>query len=420
MKRFFAFLLLLCMVLTACSPANPGETGTTGTTGTAGTTGAIETTGESSSTDPSGNTSTSTTLTIASRGEATYSIVFASGNPAGNYTALLKEKLLDETGVTFSSSVDFRQEETEKEIILGAARGIEPELTADEIYVGVQGKKIVIAAGSPDLYDEAIELFISNLQIGTSSVRVSNKLEKTKEFNPLKLYSATVTVASFNIKNGDYANHDFRVLAQAIIDSGADIVGLQEVDYMTNRNQNQDTMALLSEYTGMEYYYYAPTIEGFSGGGKYGIAILSKYPILKAEDRSLPYTEEDEEHRKVAYAQIDVNGTKINFFNTHCDWTSLEKQFKKINEWTDEFDQFIVTGDFNCKNYTIFRNCFGNDTTLLFDESNLNGNIDNVLYSTSGITLNSFDLIKTNQGEEPITDHPMPVANLTIQYESRT
>eukprot|EP00698_Gefionella_okellyi_P025500 TRINITY_DN9366_c0_g1_i1.p1 TRINITY_DN9366_c0_g1~~TRINITY_DN9366_c0_g1_i1.p1 ORF type:complete len:282 (-),score=56.57 TRINITY_DN9366_c0_g1_i1:76-795(-) len=66
--------------------------------------------------------------------------------------------------------------------------------------------------------------------------------------------------------------------AQAIVQQAPDIVGLQEVDNCTSRHPGDDQPALLSSLTGMPFYRYGK-MRDFEGGG-YGIAILSKHPIL--------------------------------------------------------------------------------------------------------------------------------------------
>ncbi len=234
-----------------------------------------------------------------------------------------------------------------------------------------------------------------------------------------------LTIASFNIHNGADVKHDFRLLAEDIVKSGADIVGLQEVDYMTRRNREQDTLAILSEHTGMPYYCYAPTIDPFRGG-KYGIAILSKYPILKYEEKALPYTYEEparEERRKAIYAQIEVEGQVLHFFNTHSSWDSLEKQLTVVKEWTEGVSPFLVTGDFNCWDFEMMHSVFGPDITFSIHEGNMaelptvggGKTIDHILLS-KGIVLESIRVMQTGTEEAPHSDHRMPIAEITVSW----
>ena len=77
----------------------------------------------------------------------------------------------------------------------------------------------------------------------------------------------TVRVGTYNIQYGKNPGMhlDFSVLAADVIGAELDIVGFQEVDKNTGRNGGQDTMAILSEATGYQYYRFAPALN-FSVG----------------------------------------------------------------------------------------------------------------------------------------------------------
>jgi endonuclease/exonuclease/phosphatase family metal-dependent hydrolase len=86
---------------------------------------------------------------------------------------------------------------------------------------------------------------------------------------------------------------DFAVMAKAILDCGADIVGLNEMrDQGTHRDYTPQ-VDTLSELTGLPHFFFAKAIE-FSGRGPYGNGLLSRYPILEAESIPIP----DPEPRK--------------------------------------------------------------------------------------------------------------------------
>jgi endonuclease/exonuclease/phosphatase family metal-dependent hydrolase len=86
---------------------------------------------------------------------------------------------------------------------------------------------------------------------------------------------------------------DFAVMAKAILDCGADIVGLNEMrDQGTHRDYTPQ-VDTLSELTGLPYFFFAKAIE-FTGRGPYGNGLLSRYPILEAESIPIP----DPEPRK--------------------------------------------------------------------------------------------------------------------------
>ena len=80
---------------------------------------------------------------------------------------------------------------------------------------------------------------------------------------------------------------DFDIMAKAILDCGADIVGLNEIRGEGMGTDYTAQTERLSELTGLGYYYFAPAIE-VKNGGPYGNAFLSKIPILKAETVMIP------------------------------------------------------------------------------------------------------------------------------------
>lgn len=86
---------------------------------------------------------------------------------------------------------------------------------------------------------------------------------------------------------------DFAVMAKAIADCGADIVGLNEMrDQGTHRDYTPQ-VDTLSALTGLHYFFFAKAIE-FTGKGPYGNGLLSRSPILEAESIPIP----DPEPRK--------------------------------------------------------------------------------------------------------------------------
>ena len=86
---------------------------------------------------------------------------------------------------------------------------------------------------------------------------------------------------------------DFAVMAKAILDCGADIVGLNEMrDQGTHRDYTPQ-VDTLSELTGLPHFFFAKAIE-FTGRGPYGNGLLSRYLILEAESIPIP----DPEPRK--------------------------------------------------------------------------------------------------------------------------
>jgi len=79
---------------------------------------------------------------------------------------------------------------------------------------------------------------------------------------------------------------DFNTMAYAIKRIDPDIVGLQEMRNEGRVEEYADQVKILSELTGMPYYYFAKAID--FPDGPYGNGILSKVPILSAEVVTIP------------------------------------------------------------------------------------------------------------------------------------
>ena len=97
-------------------------------------------------------------------------------------------------------------------------------------------------------------------------------------------------IMTFNIQhclNYIERHIDFPLFAKTIADSGADIVGLNEVRGKGANLHYEAQTVILAEKAGYKYYYFAKAID-FDGVNPYGNAVLSKYPILKAETVGIP------------------------------------------------------------------------------------------------------------------------------------
>ena len=80
---------------------------------------------------------------------------------------------------------------------------------------------------------------------------------------------------------------DFDIMAKAIIDTNADIVGLQEMRDRGETPDYEEQVKILAKLTGMKYYYFDPAIY-FPNLGPYGNGFLSKIPIVKTENVLIP------------------------------------------------------------------------------------------------------------------------------------
>ena len=133
-------------------------------------------------------------------------------------------------------------------------------------------------------------------------------------------------VLVYNIHAGKDASgvDNLERVARIVADEGADIVLLQEVDRGTQRSGNVDQVAELRRMTGF-HGAFGRTLD--YQGGQYGIAILSRWPIVTDTMIQLPVVPPQEraggsyEPRGALHARVSVPGRPqpINVVNTHLD-----------------------------------------------------------------------------------------------------
>ncbi|MDP1829392.1 MAG: endonuclease/exonuclease/phosphatase family protein [Archangium sp.] len=84
-------------------------------------------------------------------------------------------------------------------------------------------------------------------------------------------------VVTYNILAGD---RGLKGIIDTLTASKADLIGLQEVDRLTRRSGKANQPAKLAKALGMNVFY-APFFPW--QGGEFGVALLSKHPIIKAK-----------------------------------------------------------------------------------------------------------------------------------------
>ena len=135
-------------------------------------------------------------------------------------------------------------------------------------------------------------------------------------------------VLVFNIHHGAGTDGvlDLERVGRVIRSSGADIVGLQEVDrHYSARSDWADQGVELARALDMHLLYGANIDDEPPGPDRprvqYGNAILSRYPIISSGN-TLLYRSEGEEQRGLLTAVVDVPGEDVEVFNTHLSNTS--------------------------------------------------------------------------------------------------
>ena len=126
-----------------------------------------------------------------------------------------------------------------------------------------------------------------------------------------------VTVLSYNIHHAEGVDGrlDLDRIAAVIRTSQADVVALQEVDQRVTRSNNIDQPQELAERLGM-HVAFGPNID--LQGGKYGNAVLSRFPIKSTTNHLLPNVGGGEQ-RGLLEVDVELLTIKLTFLATHFD-----------------------------------------------------------------------------------------------------
>jgi len=158
----------------------------------------------------------------------------------------------------------------------------------------------------------------------------------------------TLTILAYNIRHGE-GNDDIVDLSRAagVINAlGPDIVTLQEVDSAVDRTERVDQATVLGELTGMHSVFGA--FFDYQGG-RYGMAVLSKLPIVGHQNHRLP---DGLEPRTALATKISLaeSSEYIVVVGIHLYATAEERyaQAARLVEiLQDEPMPIILAGDFN-------------------------------------------------------------------------
>lgn len=154
---------------------------------------------------------------------------------------------------------------------------------------------------------------------------------------------------SYNIRHGQGidGNLDLARTAEVLLKLSPDFVCLQEVDNQVRRSQSVDQPEFLAQKLQMSSAF--GKFMDYDGG-QYGLAILSKHPILNSEVIELPLGNEP----RVALATHvqTPNGGRLTVVNLHFDWVKDDKyryaQAEKLKEYLDRLQSpYLLLGDLN-------------------------------------------------------------------------
>lgn len=158
-------------------------------------------------------------------------------------------------------------------------------------------------------------------------------------------------MVSYNIRHGEGMDRKLNLArtAEVLRKLKPDFIGLQEVDNVVARSGNVDQAAELGRTLGM-HHAFAKFMD--YQGGEYGLAVLSRFPILETHVHKLPDGAEPRVVLEVV-TQPDGKGSKLSFASIHLDWTDEALRFRQITmldkKLTYRKHPIILLGDFNAE-----------------------------------------------------------------------
>jgi endonuclease/exonuclease/phosphatase family metal-dependent hydrolase len=158
-----------------------------------------------------------------------------------------------------------------------------------------------------------------------------------------------IRLVSYNIRHGRGMDDSVRLdrTAATLRRLAPDLVGLQEVDELVSRSGKVDEAAALGTALGM-HHAFASFMD--YQGGRYGLAILSKYPIATTRTIQLPVGNEP---RVALVAEVVVpTGDTVSVVNIHFDWVQNDgyrfSQALRLSAALDSLSRpWVLLGDFN-------------------------------------------------------------------------
>ena len=158
--------------------------------------------------------------------------------------------------------------------------------------------------------------------------------------------AGSLRLLAYNIRHGKGIDGeiDLERIAELILKFAPDVVALQEVDRGTERTGGVDQAAELARLTGFDSFF-AKFMD--YQGGEYGMAILTRLPIIEAQRVALPW---DVEPRSSAVVTVQTDTGPVTVANIHFYQTPGQRlaQAKALHEALDGVTHPVVwIGDFN-------------------------------------------------------------------------
>lgn len=256
--------------------------------------------------------------------------------------------------------------------------------------------------------------------VGIISFATSSNLFGTN-FSGNKGNKSNIKILSYNIRiahppSKGWDEVDLQATARVIKQANPDLVALQEVDVFTERSGKSVHQAKeLAKMTGMNYFF-AKAID--RSEGDYGVAVLSRFPIIEAKGYRLPVHDSlKHEIRTLAVIKVQLPcGDSIIFSSAHLDHISDEDRLLQVQKMTEILNQYkklpvILGADLNMTSENEVMDILHNTLTidfenfpLTFPSVNPQRTIDYILMNN--VAHKKFNLLDyTTIKEEYASDH---------------
>jgi endonuclease/exonuclease/phosphatase family metal-dependent hydrolase len=246
----------------------------------------------------------------------------------------------------------------------------------------------------------------------------------TTQPTPAPTQPTTIRLLAYNIRHG--AGMDDRVdlerAAALIRRLDPDLVALQEIDNQTTRTGQVDQARRLGALTGMHAAFGA-----FMDyrGGQYGMALLSRFPILETVNHRLPDGEEPRSALAVR-VRLGDGGPEILFVGIHL-YRTGEERLAQAQRLVDVFEAetrpVILAGDFNSTPDSEVIGLLGGswqipdkgDDHLTFPSPSPRREIDFIMFRPA----DRFDVLQSRViNEQLVSDHRPVLLELALREAS--
>lgn len=223
----------------------------------------------------------------------------------------------------------------------------------------------------------------------------------------------------------DWGNRKDNILS-LVSEQNPDCIALQEVQ--TNLAFSEYPQSdFIAEHCNYKYKLFAPTYPRNNqidqSGNRtqrtsYGLAFLSKYPIISAETYFLKLYPDHDEECSVLFCKVDANGAQVDICNVHFANSDKHSDLH-LNELMDLCEkrklQPILLGDFNNFDLGTYKSTRLKDYTLSTDVANYismlkdNGTLDYIAVPSSQYTLKDVTC-----PDEYVSDHRALIATVDL------